>query len=283
MRRASSCLILMVMLLICMTAMTGRASQAPTHKLYVKEDDWAEYVVLTARGLTMFFQHMLGKGDKLRFVLVDANTTPVHMPDGSLAFYMEQPLCDIYLNGEKIAESVSTTQIGVLVLPLSPFVPAGDAFWADLRDLIAAWNKTLREEDNCTVDVCRLEETEDEIRIAMGIVNTTGGLFPAISSYRYNCTYDKQTGVLKTGYYHVRIWALFTFLEAELGLKLTATNIEIARRTQPSAWAAFWERYGLYVINGAVAAVVAVTASWLIARRYWRYFLREVAKALAES
>ena len=268
MKRATLCLLLATTLLTHLVVSLGEAEQAPTYKLYARKGDWAEYIVLTARGFVVLSQHMLDRGDKLRFVLTGTNTTPVHMPDGSVAFYMEQPLCDIYLNGEKVAERTSMMQEGLLVLPMLPFTPAEDAFWADLRDVIAAWNRTLREEGNCTVEICRFEETADEVRIAVGITNTTGGLFPAMSSYRCNCTYDRQVGVLKTGYYHVRIWALFVFLEVEFELKLTATNLELAGRAKPSGPVIPWERYELYVINGVIAVVAAVAAGWLIAKRH---------------
>ena len=270
------------MLLTYLVVSLGEAEQAPTYKLYARKGDWAEYVVLTARGLVMLSQHMLDRGDKLRLVLTGTNTTPVRMPNGSVAFYMEQPLCDIYLNGEKVAERTSMVQEGRLVLPMLPFTPAEDAFWADLRNVIAAWNRTLREEGNCTVEICRFEETADEVRIVMGITNTTGGLFPAISSYRCNCTYDRQAGVLKAGYYHARVWALFVFLEVEFELKLTVTNLELAGGAEPSGPVIPWEQYELYVISGVIAIVTAVAASWLIAKRYWKRFLSEVMKVLAD-
>lgn len=122
--RYQPALLALLLLLTSLTPIGARAG-APgpaTYHLGAKPGDWAIYEVIKAEGNASLYGHTVSAGDELRFVLVGSYLSEVKQPSGELAFYVEWPRCDIYLNGHLIAENASTDM-------LWPFWPAGEDFW----------------------------------------------------------------------------------------------------------------------------------------------------------
>jgi len=111
----------MLLILLALSAVYPTAQGAQVYHLVIGLGDWALYEVVEAGGGARISGVEVEEGDKLRFVLVDTEEGRIEGSGGDL-LYVEWPRCDIYLNGELVAENTST-------LLLWPFWPTEEGFW----------------------------------------------------------------------------------------------------------------------------------------------------------
>lgn len=101
------------------------------YDLGIKEGDWVEYNVVEAENWEVFGD--IHSGDRLRFEVVGIKVQERMYPNGTVAFEVEAPVCDIFLNGECIQRKV---ELGEML-----FLPKGEEHWRDLEKIEEIWKK----------------------------------------------------------------------------------------------------------------------------------------------
>jgi hypothetical protein len=99
------------------------------YELGVEEGDGVEYNVVEAENYEFFAE--IHSGDRLRFEVVGIKVQERMYPNGTVAFEVEAPVCDVFLNGECIQRNV---ELGEML-----FLPKGEAHWRDLEEIEEIW------------------------------------------------------------------------------------------------------------------------------------------------
>jgi len=101
------------------------------YSLGVKEGDWVEYSVVEAENYEFFVE--IHSGDRLRFEVVGIKVQERMYPNGTVAFEVEAPVCDVFLNDECIQRNV---ELGEML-----FLPKGEEHWRELGKIEEAWKE----------------------------------------------------------------------------------------------------------------------------------------------
>ena len=101
------------------------------YKLGVRVGDWVEYKVVEAENYKFFVK--IRSGDKLRFEVLGIKVQEKMYPNGTVAFEVEAPVCDVFLNGESIQRNVTLSEMLLL--------PKGEEHWRDLGKIEEIWKK----------------------------------------------------------------------------------------------------------------------------------------------
>jgi len=99
------------------------------YDLGVKEGDWVEYDVVEAENYKFFTE--IHSGDKIRFEVTGIKVQERMYPNGTVAFEVEAPVCDVFLNGECIQRNV---ELGEMI-----FLPRGEEHWRSLDKIEEVW------------------------------------------------------------------------------------------------------------------------------------------------
>jgi len=94
-----------------------------TYELGVEERDWVEYKVAEAENWE--FSAEIHPGDSLRFEVVDIKVQEKMYPNATVAFEVEVPTCNVFLNGEYLQGNVTMSEI--------LFLPKGEEYWRTLE------------------------------------------------------------------------------------------------------------------------------------------------------
>jgi hypothetical protein len=98
------------------------------YELGVEEGDWLEYSVAEAENWEFFTE--IHPGDKIRFEVVGIKVQEIMYPNITVAFEVEVPVCDVFLNGE---------YQGNVTLREMLFLPKGEEYWRDLEKIEENW------------------------------------------------------------------------------------------------------------------------------------------------
>ena len=101
------------------------------YKLGVRVGDWVEYKVVKAENYKFFVK--IRSGDKLRFEVLGIKVQEKMYPNGTVAFEVEAPVCDVFLNGGSIQRNVTLSEMLLL--------PKGEEHWRDLGKIEEIWKK----------------------------------------------------------------------------------------------------------------------------------------------
>ena len=101
------------------------------YKLGVRVGDWVEYKVVEAENYKFFVK--VRSGDKIRFEVLGIKVQEKMYPNGTVAFEVEAPVCDVFLNGESIQRNVTLSEMLIL--------PNGEEHWRDLEKIEEIWKK----------------------------------------------------------------------------------------------------------------------------------------------
>jgi len=99
------------------------------YNLGVKEGDWIEYNVVKAKNYDFFAE--IHSGDRLRFKVTGIEVQERMYPNGTVAFEVEAPVCEVFLNGEHIKSNVTLSEM--------IFCPKGEEHWKDLDKIEEIW------------------------------------------------------------------------------------------------------------------------------------------------
>jgi len=97
--------------------------------LGVKVGDWVEYDVAEAENYKFFAE--IHSGDKIRFEVTGIKIQERMYPNGTVAFEIEAPVCDLFLNGECIQRNI---ELGEMI-----FLPKGEEHWRSLDKIEEVW------------------------------------------------------------------------------------------------------------------------------------------------
>ena len=101
------------------------------YDLGIKEGDWVEYNVVEAENYEFFAE--IHSGDRLRFEVVGTKTQDRMYPNGTVAFQVEVPVCDVFLNGKCIQRNVELSEM--------LFCPKGEEHWRELEKIEETWKE----------------------------------------------------------------------------------------------------------------------------------------------
>ena len=90
---------------LIVSAMAAVCVGYSVYDLGVKEGDWIEYDVVEAENYKFFVE--VHSGDRLRFEVTGITVQERMYPNGTVAFEVEAPVCEIFLNGEHIRSNVT--------------------------------------------------------------------------------------------------------------------------------------------------------------------------------
>lgn len=99
------------------------------YPLMVGHGQWLEYEVISASNFTL--GNPIQVGDRIRYEIVDTKIGQKMSLDGKIVLLHEAPICDLYVNGEKVADQVEQ---GILF-------PADVQFWHDYQAIEVNWEK----------------------------------------------------------------------------------------------------------------------------------------------
>ena len=152
----------LVLSLFLLASPVSVARETPTYKLAVKDGDWAVYEVMEAVNVTVY-DRGLKPGDRLKYQLSGRELGNMTTWWGELIAYVERPLCDIWLNGEKVASNAQPTPPLFNVSGFGPFWPASDSFWQDCKRWFNASESMLA----FTIQEYQFNITEDHVSIIL--------------------------------------------------------------------------------------------------------------------
>ena len=121
-------------LLIVVLSVPSMASIYMDYSLYdlgVKEGDWVEYNVVEAENWEFFAE--IHSGDRLRFDVIAIKVQERMYPNATVAFEVEVPVCDVFLNDGCIQENVTMSEM--------LFLPKGEEHWRALEKIEENWRK----------------------------------------------------------------------------------------------------------------------------------------------
>ena len=139
---------LFLLLLIEVLSVPSMVATCMGYSLYdlgVKEGDWVEYSVAEAENWEFFTE--IHPGDRLRFEVVGIKVQERMYPNTTVAFEVEVPVCDVFLNGE---------YQGNVTLSEMLFLPKGEEHWRALEKIEENWRKEapkygMKYESNITI------------------------------------------------------------------------------------------------------------------------------------
>lgn len=99
------------------------------YDLGVKEGDWVEYDVVDAENYKFFVE--VHSGDRLRFEVTGITVQERMYPNGTVAFEVEAPVCEVFLNGECIQSNVTLSEMILC--------PRGEEHWRSLDKIVDVW------------------------------------------------------------------------------------------------------------------------------------------------
>jgi len=123
---------LILPLLIALFFVPSMAATCMVYSLYdigVKEGDWVEYSVAEAENWEFFME--IHSGDNLRFEVIDIIVQEIMYPNITVAFEVEVPVCDVFINGE---------YQGNVTLREILFLPKGEEYWRALEKIEENWS-----------------------------------------------------------------------------------------------------------------------------------------------
>jgi len=206
----------------------------PTFMLSVDEGDWAEYEVETAQNYTMYNEInetyiKIRNGDKIKYVIKGKVYSAFRGPTGGELCILQYPICDIYVNNNKIIENEILTLKKESLPPFLPIKTKRDSyyyFWVDIDRYYQYWENLSRildfpypnytfivEKDIVTV---KIEDKYDKINVT--------------------AIYDKDTGVLRD--FHLRKVKDEDYIEFHM--IINDTNIEKALLPTPPWYVEYW-------------------------------------------
>ena len=190
----------------------------------VENGDWAEYKVVDVFNMTIYGRE-LKPGDKLRYGLAGRELSNMTTWWGELIAYVEKPLCDVWLNGEKIATKVDPAPFNMT--ELGPFCPASEAFWHDCKRWYnSSWSAAfITQEYKFDID-------EDAIYITLNGKMTIIFFIITAAEVRTSHVIDKDTGITRNFYFFLALSGYgfnTTFQQySYVRLKLIDTSVEDA-------------------------------------------------------
>lgn|GEM_PF-1877770 len=113
------------------------------YPLVVDHGEWLEYEIVSANNFQLLPGVAVQQGDKVKFETVDSGTGKKMGLDMTTAVSFEVPLCDVYLNGEKVGERVG--EVGTITVNV--IFPVEGAFWQDYQAVEDNWNETTAAAD----------------------------------------------------------------------------------------------------------------------------------------
>ncbi|MCK4736475.1 MAG: hypothetical protein KAT65_28735 [Methanophagales archaeon] len=114
---------------LIVSAMAAVCVGYSVYDLGVKEGDWIEYDVVEAENYKFFVE--VHSGDRLRFEVTGITVQERMYPNGTVAFEVEAPVCEIFLNGEHIRSNVTLSEM--------IFCPKGEEHWRSLDKIEDVW------------------------------------------------------------------------------------------------------------------------------------------------
>lgn len=108
------------------------------YPLIVGPGEWLEYEIVSASNFQLLPGIAVQQGDKVRFEIVGSVMGKKMGLDMTTAVSFETPLCDVYLNGEKVGEQVG--EVGTIAITI--VYPIEELFWQDYQAVEANWNET---------------------------------------------------------------------------------------------------------------------------------------------
>jgi hypothetical protein len=119
-------------LIVLLPQLTPICSGILQYNLAVQDGDWVEYTVTEAENWEFFTK--ITPGDLLRFNIVGSQIHERMYPNTTVAFEVEDAVCDVYLNGELIQENVTLSEM--------LFYPNGEPHWVALEKIEESWMET---------------------------------------------------------------------------------------------------------------------------------------------
>jgi len=115
--------------MLIVSAMAAVCVGYSAYGLGVKEGDWVEYDVVEAENYKFFVE--VHSGDRIRFEVTEIKVQERMYPNGTVAFEVEAPVCEVFLNGECIQSNVT---LGEMI-----FLPKGEEHWRSLDKIEDVW------------------------------------------------------------------------------------------------------------------------------------------------
>ena len=168
------------------------------YPLAVEPGEWLEYEIVSASNFQLLPSVAVQPGDKVRFEIVGSGTSKKMGLDMTTAVSFETPLCDVYLNGEKVGEQVGEEG----TIAINVVYPVEEAFWRDYQAVEDNWNQTTAAQGLPYHGEIRLES--DVVVIEFGytesaVVQVQGREGPVdvpIERGVIQATVDRETGVV---------------------------------------------------------------------------------------
>jgi len=108
------------------------------YSLAVDPGEWLEYEIISASNYQLLPGIAVQQGDRVRFEIVGSGTGKKMGLDMTTAVSFETPLCDVYVNEEKVGEQVG--EVGTIAINV--VYPVAVEFWQDYQAVEANWNET---------------------------------------------------------------------------------------------------------------------------------------------
>ena len=170
------------------------------YDLGVEKGDWVEYYVTEANNWDFFTE--VKTGETLRFDIIGNEVHERMYPNGTVAFIVEDPICDVSLNGEIIQENVTLNEM--------LFYPKGEAHWSSLERIEEQWMEMA--------PVYGMDYSSNISIMGDRVVFISS--FEGVMDAGFKAVVDVETGIAVTFERY-----LFTGEEWEFSLDLKATNV----------------------------------------------------------
>ncbi len=154
MKKSPSVLMTMLLLIMVGCAMTPESTPTDTpphptikgeriYSLAVSEGEWLEYEVVSAHNFQLLPGVTVQQGDRVRFEVVGSGTGKKMGLDMTTAVSFKVPLCDVYVNGEKVGEQAGEAG----TISINVIYPVEEMFWQDYQAVEDNWNETTRTQE----------------------------------------------------------------------------------------------------------------------------------------
>lgn len=137
------------------------AASEQVYALAVSPGEWLEYEIVSARNFTL--RSSIQVGGRIRYEIVDTKTGQKVSLDGKIVILHEVPICDLYVNGEKVAEQVEQ---GILF-------PADVQFWRDYEAIELNWEKEASKMGRAYESEVRIESDRILFEYSLDITSWT--------------------------------------------------------------------------------------------------------------